>query len=95
MRKRITQRNIAVMCRCTEVYVSRVLNDPKSYNTQKAQMIKRLAYDHLESIIKDPLFIHIVRKYKPKNEEEYDTILEWVNTWKLYNDKTKELARIK
>lgn len=95
MRKRLTQRNIAVMCQCTCTYVSRVLNNPKQYNTEKAKYIKRLATDHLEGIIKDPLFLQLIRKYKPKTQEEEDTLDEWKYTFKLYNNKLKELERIK
>lgn len=95
MRRRITQKSIAVVCQCTSTYVSRVLNNPKNHNTEKAKMIKRLAYDHLEGIIKDPLFLQLIRKYKPKTQEEEDTLDEWKYTFKLYNNKLMELERIK
>lgn len=81
------------MCRCTCAYVSRVLNNPKEHDTQKAKDIKRLAYDHLEGIIKDPLFLQLVRRYKPKTQEEEDTLDEWKYTYKLYNNKLKELEK--
>lgn len=95
MRRKITQRNIAVMCGCTSTYVSRVLNNPQIHNTEKAKMIKRLAYDHLEGIIKDPLFLQLIRRYKAKTQEEEDTLDEWKYTFKLYNNKLKELERVK
>lgn len=83
------------MCGCTEVYVSMVLNNPHEYNTEKANNIKRLAYDHLESIIKDPLFMQLIRRYKPRTQEEEDTLDEWKYTVKLYNNKLKELNKTK
>lgn len=93
MRKKITQKNIASMCRCTPSYVSRVLNNPKDHNTKKADEIKRLAYDHLETIIKDPLFFELLRRYKPKTREEEETIDEWKYTFRLYNNKLAELRK--
>ena len=95
MRRKITQKNIAVMCRCTCAYVSRVLNNPKGHNTEKANNIKRFAYDHLEGIIKDPLFLHVIRKYKARTEEEHETLHEWESTFKLYHNKLSELEKIK
>lgn len=95
MRRKITQKNIAVMCGCTEVYVSRVLNNPKEYETEKAKMIKRFAYDHIEDIVKNPLFLQLIKRYKAKTQEEDDTLDEWKYTAKLYNNKLKELKRIK
>lgn len=83
------------MCGCTEVYVSMVLNNPNDYQTEKATNIKRLAYDHLESIIRDPLFMQLIRKYKPRTQEEEDTLDEWKYTAKLYNNKIKELNKTK
>lgn len=93
MRKKNTQKNIAVICKCTTSYVSRVLNNPKDYNTKLAADIKRLAYDHLESIIRDPLFRELIRRYKAKTQEEEDTLDEWKYTFRLYNDKLAELRR--
>ncbi len=95
MRRKTTQKNIALMVGCSTVYVSRVLNHPKDHNTEKAKMIKRLAHDHLESIIKDPLFLQLIRKYRPKTREEEDTLFEWRSTFNLHNDKLKELEKIK
>lgn len=83
------------MCGCTEVYVSMVLNNPDKYKTEKASNIKRLAYDHLESIIRDPLFMQLVRKYRAKTQEEEDTLDEWKYTAKLYNNKIKEINKAK
>ena len=93
MRKKITQKNIAVMCGCTCAYVSRVLTNPKAHNTQKANDIKRLAYDHLEGIIKDPLFLQLIRRYKAKTTDEENTLDEWKYTFKLYNNKLSELEK--
>lgn len=93
MRRKITQRNIAIMCGCTCAYVSRVLNNPKMHNTPKANDIKRLAYDHLEGIIKDPLFLQLIRRYKPKTTDEENTLDEWKYTFKLYNNKLSELEK--
>lgn len=95
MRRKNTQKQIAILCQCTTVYVSRVLNNPKQYTTEKAKMIKRLAYDHLESIIKDPLFLQLIRKYRPKTQEEEDTLDEWKYTFRLHNNKLTELERVK
>lgn len=95
MRRKITQKNIAVICGCTVTYVSRVLNDPKQYNTERAKQIKRLAYDHLESIVTNPLFLAMIRKYKPKTQLEEDTLDEWKYTFKLYNNKLAELEKVK
>lgn len=95
MRRKITQKNIAVMCNCTEVYVSRVLNNPKEYETEKAKMIKRFAQDHLEEIVKNPLFLQLIKRYKPKTQDEDDTLDEWKYTAKLFNNKLKELNKIK
>lgn len=95
MRRKITQRNIAVICGCSTTYVSKVLNNPKDYNTERAKQIKRLAYDHLESIITNPLFLTLIRKYRPKTQIEEDTLDEWKYTFKLYNNKLSELERIK
>lgn len=93
MRKKNTQKIIAVLCECTTVYVSRVLNNPKQYNTERAKQIKRLASDYLETIIRDPLFLQLIRKYRPKTQEEEDTLDEWKYTHKLYNNKLIELRR--
>jgi len=95
VRRKITQRNIAVMCGCSEVYVSRVLNNPKNYNTETAKLIKRFAYDHFESIISDPLFMALIRKYRPKSQEEEDTLDEWKYTAKLFGNKKRELDKIR
>ncbi len=95
MRRKITQKSIAVICSCTTTYVSRVLNNPKQHNTERAKQIKRLAYDHLEGIIRDPLFLTLIRKYKPKTQDEEDTLDEWKYTFKLYNNKLAELEKIK
>lgn len=95
MRRKITQKNIAVICSCSTTYVSKVLNNPKDYNTERAKQIKRLAYDHLESIITNPLFLSLIRKYRPKTQIEEDTLDEWKYTFKLYNNKLSELERIK
>ncbi len=95
MRRKLTQSNIAVICNCTTTYVSRVLNNPNDYNTERARQIKRLAYDHLEGIITNPLFLTLIRKYKPKTQHEEDTLDEWKYTFKLYNNKLAELEKIK
>jgi predicted transcriptional regulator len=95
MRKKITQKRIALMCRCTPAYVSRVLNNPKAHNTVKAIDIKRLAYDHLEDMIRDPLFLEVIKRFKPKTQEEEETIFEWRMTFKLYNNKLSELEKHK
>jgi len=95
MRRKITQKNIAVICKCTTTYVSRVLNNPKQHNTERAKQIKRLAYDHLEGIIRNPLFLAMVRKYKARTQDEEDTLDEWKYTFKLYNNKLAELEKVR
>lgn len=95
MRRKITQKNIAVITKCTAAYVSRVLNNPKQYNTERAKHIKRLAYDHLESIITNPLFMSLIRKYRARTQEEEDTLDEWKYTFKLYNNKLSESEKLR